>query len=151
MARCSTIERTWTVHDLPCAVLLMDMGHRCGYVSVPEGHPYHGLGYSDQAPNGPADYEDRPIDDAGMGGMIAMLGGAEGLDTWANRIEAHIAVHGGLTYTGTHPGDLPKGWWFGFDCAHADDDASYWTEDRVASEVERMAEQLAAVASVEAT
>lgn len=148
MARFSTIERTWQAHGLDCAVLRMDMGHRCGYVRVPDGHPYHGLDYSDPAPNGAAEYEERTTDDAGFAGMIALLGGQEGVDRWASRVEAHIAVHGGLTYAGKQPGELPAGWWFGFDCAHADDSPDHWTEERVAAETERVAEQLAALSEV---
>lgn len=147
----STIERQWTAHGLDCAVLRVSMGHRCGYVNVPTEHPWHGLGYSDEAPQGPADYTERTTDDAGMGGMIAMLGGEEGVDRWARRVEAHVAVHGGLTFAADGCGDLPKGWWFGFDCAHSGDVPSHWTEQRVAEETERMAEQIAAVgASVNA-
>jgi hypothetical protein len=149
----STIEREWEAHGLRCAVLMVELGygpgHRCGYVMVPEGHPFHGLGYSDEAPNGTADYTDRDVDDAGMGGMIALLGGEKSVDEWAQRVEAHIAVHGGLTYSGKAPGDVQgDGWWFGFDCAHAGDEPSWWTEDRVAEEADRVAEQLAQIASV---
>lgn len=146
----SVIERQWTAHGLDCAVLRLTssyMDHRCGYVRVPDDHPWHGLGYADDAPQGPAAYADRTTDDAGMGGMIALLGGQQGVETWARRIEAHVAVHGGLTFAGSAPGDLPEGWWFGFDCAHLDDTLDVWTEDRVATEVERMAEQVAAAAA----
>jgi hypothetical protein len=82
------------------------------------------------------------------------------------RLELQVRVHGGVTYAGHGCGDLPEGWWFGFDCAHAGDapdlaeatpvhreihagwhDPSehVWTLEEVAAETERMAEQIAAV------
>lgn len=148
--RRSTVERRWQVHGLDCAVLLTDMGHRCGYCRVPDDHPWRGLGYTDAVPEAEAaDYQERSVDDAGMGGMIAALGGAERVDEWSRRVgwsrrvEGHIAVHGGLTYAGEGPGDLyGTGWWFGFDCAHPYDSPRQWTEDAVAAETERLAEQL---------
>lgn len=143
----STIERQWTAHGLDCAVVWTDMGarygHRCGYVRVPEDHPWHGLDYDAPALEGPADYEGRSLDDAGMSGTIAALAGQ--LDEWATRIEGHVAIHGGLTYAGCGVSDLSRGWWFGFDCAHLDDTPAEWTEQRTAEEVERLAEQVAAV------
>lgn len=30
-----------------CAVLLMPMGHRCGYVGIPKGKPYYGCKYGE--------------------------------------------------------------------------------------------------------
>ena len=148
----STVERQWTAHGLDCAVLWIAMsmgGHRCGYVRVPESHPWYGLSYNDEAPQGAADYADRDIDDAGMAGMISVLGGQRTIDSWARRVEAHVAVHGGLTYAGNLRGaGLSDGWWFGFDCAHLDDSPERWTEDAVAAETERMAEQIAAAGRV---
>lgn len=130
----SVIERAWQTHGLDCAVLLMtNMGHRCGYVAVPEGHPWFGLGYFDAV-----DGRKMPRDAKGCPDFFAPTD----IDH-EDRIEAHIDVHGGITFSAEASGDLDRGWWFGFDCAHLDDSPAVWTEDRVASEVERMAEQLA--------
>lgn len=42
------IERTWTTQaGLVAIVLATPMGHRCGYVGVPEGHALHGKHYDD--------------------------------------------------------------------------------------------------------
>lgn len=145
MSRRSVDERNWEAHGLDCAVLRVKTmggeGHRCGYVRVPEDHPWHGLAYCDEAPGEPADYENRSTEDAGMGGALAMLAG--NVDEWAKRIEGHVAVHGGLTFSGELVGH--DGWWFGFDCAHLDDTPDRWTLEAVAAETERMAEQIAAV------
>jgi hypothetical protein len=109
------------------------MGIWCGYAAVPPGHPYHGKGYDD-------------ID---------------------------VEVHGGLTYSDKcageichkpEPGEPDDVWWLGFDCGHAWDyspgidkqladiglprphfpDEAYRDAAYVRSEVEKLAEQLAA-------
>ena len=41
-------EKEWTTRaGLKAVVIAHDMGHRCGYVGVPEDHPWHGKGYDD--------------------------------------------------------------------------------------------------------
>ena len=100
---------------LPCLIVRGPVGALCGYVGVPEGHPWHGRHY----------------DACGMGEK------SENYDpNW------YPNVHGGLTFAdGCGHGDDPaKGichipaegepdnvWWLGFDCAHAGDrtDMSY--------------------------
>jgi len=40
------VEREWQYKGLSCAVVLArEAGHRCGYVRVPPGHPFHGKHY----------------------------------------------------------------------------------------------------------
>lgn len=41
------VEKSWTTETgLPAAVVINPcFGHRCGYVAVPEGHPFHGDNY----------------------------------------------------------------------------------------------------------
>jgi hypothetical protein len=42
------IEKEWTTKaGLKAEVIAHDMGHRCGYVSVPTDHPWHNKGYND--------------------------------------------------------------------------------------------------------
>lgn len=73
------------------------MGHWCGYVGIPEGHPFYGVHY-------------RSIDEA-----LEVHGGI----TFSNFCEegdgedriCHIP----------EPGQPDKIWWFGFDCAHYQD------------------------------
>ena len=83
------------VTGLPCLVVRGPMGALCGYVGVGRQHPLHGQ-----------DYE-----------------------------KPGVVVHGGLTFAdGCGPGAEDRAvchrpgagepddvWWFGFDCAHADD------------------------------
>jgi hypothetical protein len=50
-----TVEKKWDFLGLQCIVTRNDLGgpshswsaHRCGYVRVPAGHPFHGKGYDD--------------------------------------------------------------------------------------------------------
>jgi hypothetical protein len=94
---------------LPCLIVRGPVGALCGYVGVPVGHPWHGLGYDDVG-NGP-EPEDYDPD-------------------W------YPDVHGGLTYAGAcrhtsdpasgichvpEPGEPDDVWWLGFDCAHYGD------------------------------
>ncbi|MHB1473050.1 MAG: hypothetical protein ACYCV4_05375 [Dermatophilaceae bacterium] len=97
----------------------------CGYVEVPADHPWHGMPYngSDDIP-----YNSCP--------------------------EAVIEVHGGITFSGERTaGDRSGGWWFGFDCAHVEDEVDYgpgvplqpghrWTLNEVREQCEKMAVQL---------
>ncbi|TAA11265.1 hypothetical protein EA658_16510 [Pseudoxanthomonas winnipegensis] len=90
-----TIERDWiTTAGLRAVVYFVDdMGHRCGYVAVPEGHPLFGVGYDEAKP--------AQLDEDGDG---------------------YFKVHGGLTYAagnGEYPVEAAGVWWFGYDCAHA--------------------------------
>lgn len=150
MAR-STIEKKWKHAGLDCAVLLLDMGHRCGYVKVPDEHPWHGLGYDAEAPGAePLVDGNTPVADAVesfgvLTTVCAALSTSEDDDSYLRRISMQVRVHGGVTYAGKAPGDLPDGWWFGFDTAHADDSPAFWTVDAMAAETERLAEQVASV------
>jgi len=81
-----------------CLILRTSMGNLCGYVEVPDSHPWHGLDYSsptDGSTPDPDNYE------------------------FHNRIDGKVGVHGGLTFAGDRGQVVGSGWWFGFDCAHA--------------------------------
>lgn len=144
-------ERQFKAHGLDCLVLWIGNsysehgGHRTGYVRVPDGHPWHGVAYNEDVPGGAAtDYSGRTVESAGFAGQVALLSGA--VDEWARRVEAHVEVHGGLTYSGKKPNDAAEeGWWFGFDCAHLDDTPMRWDEKAVSDECESLAQQIAAV------
>lgn len=100
--------------DMDCLAVRNPMGAWCGYVGLPPGHPWHGVGYSQCLQPGCTDdacYEHSP--------------------------EALTDVHGGLTFSSSchefdkgegygichtpQPGRPADVWWFGFDCAHAGD------------------------------
>ena len=41
-------EKEWTTRaGLKAVVIAQDMGHRCGYVSVPKEHPWYGKDYNE--------------------------------------------------------------------------------------------------------
>lgn len=117
---------------LPCLMVRQPRsGHWCGYAAVPPGHPAHGKEY-------------------------------DSLD---------VNVHGGLTYGNRcsgqvchvpKPGESDDVFWFGFDCAHSGDISpaydrnlgryefeAYRDAEYVRRETERLAEQLAAIATQE--
>lgn len=101
---------------LPCLINRGPHGAWCGYVGIPETHPWFGKSYSEAI--GPCT-EDCSED-----------------SHWSHGIDSIVKVHGGLTFsdvchpgkteaTGVchvpDPGESDHVWWFGFDCAHAGD------------------------------
>jgi hypothetical protein len=155
------IERDWRYKGYDCQVLMTPMGHRCGYVRVPPGHPWWLKDYDD--PSTVAEQiEEREINYDRISLLGALAGvNREGPEPWLRTIEAQVEVHGGLTYAG----ELVDGqWWLGFDCAHAGDLRSpsveaeyaarfgrepwgtemghYWTNREVIAEVLFLADQV---------
>ncbi len=87
----------WTdeATQLPCIANRTDMGHWCGYVGVPPGHPMHGKDESE-------------ID-------VDVHGGPTFADRCQEGDEARTVCHVPC------PGEPADVWWIGFDCAHWDD------------------------------
>jgi len=109
-------ERTWTTVDktgwkpgpwktevdklqwpdpatgLPCLIRRAGLGHLCGYVGVPPGHPFYGVAW-----------EDLPELSPDVNYAAACQEGPEG--------ETICHVPG--------PGEPDHLWWLGFDCGHA--------------------------------
>lgn len=104
-------ESLFMSHGLWCLVAATPYGHRCGYVRVPDDHPWQGLEFFD-------DIDGTKRDLVAEGPMA----GAPDFDEALNDISHHLSVHGGISYSGETivPG-APEGWWFGFDCAHSMD------------------------------
>jgi len=97
----------WRHQGFPCLMLRhRSMGHWCGYVAVPKGHPWYGrddMSAYELGPDGHVDY-DKPL--------------------------TQIDVHGGITYGRKcdghvchvpQPGEADDVHWLGFDCAHSGD------------------------------
>lgn len=147
------VERDWMTEAGYRAVCLMVRGsHRCGYVGVPKGHPLYGVSYGE-----PTEVL-RPAMQRTMEGQIGKRGivpvfCASGEDD-DNRLRGDFVfdVHGSLTFSGKgEKGSYPLSgdeWWFGFDCAHADDqtafspDGELRSREYVESECESLARQL---------
>jgi len=123
------VEKVWENNGLKCVVIATSLGHRCGYVGVPQSHPLYGVNYSDHCP--------------ALGQWLAkIMSSNEKTDTEISpllklrclyteddevRPDVVFDVHGGLTYSdglGSYPtpseDDDPQ-WWFGFDCNHCGD------------------------------
>lgn len=97
---------------LDCLIVRGPVGALCGYVGVPEGHPFFGIEYSGCAHQPRCE------------------------ESWCSHTpESVIEVHGGLTFTDfcqdhtedrgichvPFEGRPERVWWLGFDCAHSDD------------------------------
>lgn len=110
----SWVERRGIEDGIEWVTAGLAMGHRCGYVRVPESHPWAGRGYSDPA-----------WSESGWPGVKAAIRRwikREPVKAdWENQIASVVRVHGGLTYDGELPIDMSDepGHWLGFDCAHA--------------------------------
>ncbi len=113
----NTVEKDWTTATgLRAVVLLVERGHRCGYVGVPDTHPLHGVEY-----NSTSDSVQFPSAE-GMGkrGVLSLIANPDG----DARLDSVFDVHGSLTFSGGgdgYPAPSDGLWWFGFDCAHHGD------------------------------
>lgn len=133
---------------LDCMIHRNLFGTLCGYVGIPQEHPWHGVHYGDCTKNLPECDDDVYCD---------------------HEPKIALDVHGGITYSAAcqplnddgsgichipqdgRPDDV---WWFGFDCNHSGDLAPgspsvlpgvYRNIAYVEAEIVLLAEQLAAV------
>ena len=128
-------------------------GHYCGYVALPEGHPFYGKNGNDYIKVENA--KEIPI---GNRYIQAFCLDPEKLEKGEVTLGLFLQVHGGITYSEY---DLVfideectgKVWWLGFDCDHCDDLAPFTDDpdwemgtykdfDYVLQEVKSLAEQL---------
>ena len=137
---------TFTHAGFNCKIMLTSMGHYCGYVDVPPGHPFFSKAYGDVVP-APKHIINRPVSVGKDVGTIPLFCATSVTDTSAP-IDLLMHVHGGITYASK--AENGKDWTFGFDCAHSDDgrkegDPGWKDEAFVMAECRRLAEQLADV------
>jgi hypothetical protein len=144
----SFVEKEWTHCGFLCQSVATGMGHRCGYVGVDRYHRLHGVGHSEKSDL-----------------LKVFANGFRGTTP-----EGFFSVHGGLTFADKRE-EHPDLWFFGFDCAHANDlpdeslmtnipenlreilstrsailgAGTVWTLDMVVVECERLAQQLSDV------
>lgn len=127
--------------DLACLIVRGPSGALCGYVGVPESHPWFSKDYSDcllpeAKPRGVD--ESHPHYSANPDSYYRRHYATKLVcsESWCDhRPESRIDCHGGLTFSGpcSPHKDNPehgicrvvegedKTWWFGFDCAHSGD------------------------------
>jgi hypothetical protein len=120
---------------LPCAIIrnLHVTGSLCGYVGVPDSHPWwgkdaHTCVATPQCPEPPPpDFEQwakdgMPVPPEGSRWRASMQE-----PTWScgHTIGSMVSVHGGITWASTAYFQTKSAymdhWWFGFDCGHAGD------------------------------
>lgn len=163
-------EARWeTRSGLHGAIIANQLACRCGYVRIPEDHPWFGKHWKDPVTEYTPPIEDHGAQEAleGFGVIpifLAALATEEQRDEMYRSMAMAVKVHGGLTYTG----DLLENgqWWIGFDCGHTEDlpdpdlvrdvgsfliasitrtvnaRGTLWTHDMVKEEVERLADQI---------
>ena len=113
-------KREWVHGEFICQALRQkESGHWCGYVGVDKDHTLFGVNYdfemliTDEFKNreiieGRTSYID----------IFLNMGCTEGYIQLGTLIDTHC----GLTYANNFPkGEWDDYWFFGFDCAHADD------------------------------
>lgn len=145
------IERRWQAHGLDCAVALVPaMGHRCGYVRLPENHVWHGYHHMD-------------IESIAVHGGVTFSGPHKQLGPgwWIGFDCAHYGdyVPGMATMTGGERAELDERTRPFRELLEAlfpippwvevvEPIEAHWQEDEVAEEVERLAAQVAEVAGL---
>lgn len=152
------IEKDWTTAAGMRAVIVRMLpgpssfsNHRCGYVAVPPGNPCYGKSYSTEL-----DAQFQPLADAATLGskspVLMLTAMAVGEDRIQRSPELLIDVHGGITFgrgntEGDYPVDHKDVTFFGFDCAHYQDnhEAGGQSLEYCVTECERMATQFAAL------
>lgn len=116
------VESDFVYKGYRCIGTFGDMGHRCGYVGLPKGHPLYRMQYDDKLN---ITYNDIASNSIGKRSPIQIFSliGSEPEDKVS--LSFYFDVHGGITYEGggqdsKYPieSDL---WWLGFDCGHAGD------------------------------
>ena len=97
-------------------VLGLTVGHRCGYVSLPKGHPLYGVSYSEQLP---ITLKRIGKESVGKRGVIPILCSSGLKPDDRINMELLFDVHGSITFSGKLKDFY--GYWIGFDCAHSGD------------------------------
>jgi hypothetical protein len=146
-------NKQWEAHGYKCEVKrVAHSGHLCGYVTIPDSHPWFGISYRDNVtPIANPDMDHCSV----LGAFCFALQDEDEKTPGMITMDCAIAVHGGITY-----GDnVGYGWTLGFDCAHSGDlcpvteayfadkglargGDTYRDMDYVTRETEALAEQL---------
>jgi hypothetical protein len=118
------VESNFIYEGLRCVVVFQSMGHRCGYVGIPKTHPLYGVSYGDQSPI--LMMQNIADENIGERGILPIVCFAFNENKEHMTPDTYFNVHGGITYSGE--GNYPiesNLWWYGFDCAHYNDEPDY--------------------------
>ena len=125
-----TNESDFEYKGYRCVTIITDMGHRCGYVGLPEGHPLYRKHESDGINVTMKELEeDEEMGQIGNRGVLTLMFNMQDDEEDEVRLGLYFKVHGGITYAAGgkdshHPVDSDL-WWLGFDCGHAGDCPDY--------------------------
>lgn len=128
---------------LPCLIVRNRSGALCGYVGVPNGHPWYDVYYGDIEPypdvHGGLTFTDKchPRPEGDPGGICHIVDQGEPDDVWWLGFDC-------LHYRDTSPGTLAYAARYG---DHTDPDETYKNVSYVQGEIRGLARQAAAVAS----
>jgi hypothetical protein len=123
------IESDFEYKGYRCVTTFHDMGFRCGYVGIPEGHPLYGKYNDSQIKVTMKELlDDEEMNKIGNRGVWTLLGLPSDEEDRV-RLGTYFMVHGGITYANGgidshHPIDSDL-WWLGFDCGHYGDCPDY--------------------------
>lgn len=147
MAKDYVVEKEW-VTEAGFKAVIINGRHRCGYVGIPPTHPAYNKPYDEQLDC----IKQEVVDNCEIGKKSPILAftAACRSDNEGNSIRRSIDilidVHGGVTYSGgsdSYPIEEKDIWWFGFDCAHYDDnEIGGQSLDYCIQQCESMAKQL---------
>ena len=123
------IESDFEYIGYRCVTTFTDMGFRCGYVGISEGHPLYGKHNDSQIMVTMKEFlDDEEMNKIGNRGVWTLLGLPSDEEDRV-RLGSYFMVHGGITYASGgkdshHPIDSDL-WWLGFDCGHYRDCPDY--------------------------
>lgn len=143
----TTIEKKWTHGGLDCMVVHVFGEHYCGYVNIPDEHPWCGVQTFEHHESGPKPAT-RDLEREKFATWTDWYRAQEKPEDYCDRLESQIDVHGGLTFAGQFNPDFAQGWWMGFDCNHLHDWSRGWDVDSVSFQVEKLADQVLAAGGI---
>lgn len=165
--RSHKIERFWKYKGLDCVCMAINLGHRCGYVRIPEGNRFYGLSCYDKFPKVKVNLN-RSMGDS-LAKILSFFGREDLFKNALCTVDGVIDIHGGVTFTEHTDFNDVEGFWIGFDCNHYEDGKDFslitdaktralyadmengksaikkthiWTTEDVVRECEKLAEQI---------
>lgn len=119
MSRSFHVESEFDYKGFKCVVVFQELGHRCGYVGVPQNHPLYGKGYREETSILLSALENEEV---GKRSIISLVVNSQKENI---TLDLLFDVHGSLTFSdGGKDGKYPIEsdlWWLGFDCGHCED------------------------------